>query len=98
MQMFRSVFQQSISAVVVLHGVHSNGLKTSPTDGHDERITSFKYTLVPSMFFKTKLKKMEKRLEYSVAKMPVQPSPHCRKTGRRLYIVMNRSLSDGCAQ
>ena len=53
MQVFRSVLQQTMTAIVVLDRVHWKRLKSAPANRHDQRISSLEYALVPTMLFET---------------------------------------------
>ena len=55
MQVFGSVLQQTMTAVVVLDRVHRKRLKSAPTDRNDQRISSLENALVPTMLFETGL-------------------------------------------
>ena len=55
MQVFWSVLQQTMTAIVVLDRVHRKRLKSAPADRHDQRISSLEYALVPTMLFETGL-------------------------------------------
>ena len=57
MQVFGSVLQQTMTAVVVLDRVHRKRLKSAPADRHDQRISSLEYALVPTMLFETGLER-----------------------------------------
>ena len=53
MQVFWSVLQQTMTAIVVLDRVHWKRLKSAPANRHDQRISSLEYALVPTMLFET---------------------------------------------
>ena len=55
MQVFWSVLQQTMTAIVVLDRVHRKRLKSTPANRHDQRISSLEYALVPTMLFETGL-------------------------------------------
>ena len=55
MQVFGSVLQQTMTAVVVLDRVHRKRLKSAPANRNDQRISSLENALVPTMLFETGL-------------------------------------------
>ena len=55
MQVFWSILQQTMTAIVVLDRVHRKRLKSAPANRHDQRISSLEYALVPTMLFETGL-------------------------------------------
>ena len=57
MQVFWSVLQQTMTAIVVLDRVHRKRLKSAPANRHDQRISSLEYALVPTMLFETGLER-----------------------------------------
>ena len=55
MQVFWSILQQTITAIVVLDRVHRKRLKSAPANRNDQRISSLENALVPTMLFETGL-------------------------------------------
>jgi len=51
MQVIWCVFQISLSAIVILHTVHNDRLKPSPTHGDDQRIIRLQFSIIPAMMF-----------------------------------------------
>ena len=55
MQVFWSILQQTMTAIVFLDRVHRKRLKSAPANRHDQRISSLENALVPTMLFETGL-------------------------------------------
>lgn len=56
-KMLRSVFEKSISVIVVLHEVNWQCLESSPPKRNYDRVSCFQYLFVPSMFLESSLTK-----------------------------------------
>lgn len=49
------VFEQTVASIMILDVVQRDGLEAPPTQGKDERIPSFQYTVVPPVFLQSHL-------------------------------------------
>lgn len=52
---FRCVFEQAVTPVMVLDVVEGDGLKAPPAQRQDKRVTGFQDTIVPAVFLQTHL-------------------------------------------
>ncbi len=52
---FRCVFEQAVTSIMVFDVVEGNRLKAPPAQRQDERVTGFQDTIVPAVFLQTHL-------------------------------------------